>query len=250
MKIPLIYAWARSGATVLNKCLLAMGHIVLSELHPKINSGVHAPRWQGRNWFDMELPSGTPWRDCIVQLDALCEQRKKRLLVRDWTVNSFYPSEENNYKPIHRLHTHEAMGSMCLPVAYVRDAIDCALSFAKFHGWTHTRELDRYTHAYLKYIEQIRRAKIPVFRYEKFCRAPDKFLKQLCDYLGIKYSDSWRNFAKVTKVNGDVFHKRSRASAAKSIQVLPRIHERSMVVSKIKSNSQLRLANQRLMLSA
>jgi hypothetical protein len=244
--IPVIYSWARSGATVLNKCLVAMGHMVLSELHPTVNSGVHAPRWQANNWHDMDIKTGTPWSDCIAQIEGECNTRKQSLVIRDWTVLSFYPMEENNHAPRKQLIAHRVASKECRPVAFVRSAVDCALSFARFHGWKSVGLINSYAYAYSRYVSQLLDLKIPILRYEVFCRGPQPFLKSLCALLEIPYSDKWREFPRVTKVLGDTYAHRSRGAGATKIRVMPRRLDGSRLTSRIVKDPYLRMADERL----
>jgi len=249
VNVPLIYAWARTGATVLNRCLLAMGHAVLSEVHPSIHTGIHSAHWQARNWFNVDIPKGTPWLSCVDHLDRVWAERENRaVVVRDWTINSFYTTDFNGGRTHKDLRTHVLLGNGPRTVAYVRNAVDCALSFAKFHGWSDRQfsKANRYAKAYLVYVDKLIQHKIPIVRYEHFCRDPDAFLQNLCNKLGIRFSDGWKFFFEQTNVLGDTQKKRSRAANATVIKVLPRHKLGKQLTEYLQNNRYLRLADERL----
>jgi len=244
--IPLIYSWARSGTTLLNKCLAAMGHLVLSETHVMINSGVHAPRWQAGNWWDIRIPSGTAWKKCILMINGEAKKQSRSLIVRDWTVNSFYAHKLNNYVPIKRLQAHGILGDKCRPVAFVRDAIDCALSFAKFHAWSSVKHLNTFAAAYLNYAKCINAARFPIFRYEELCRDPERFFVDFCAATHIRFFSQWEDFGRVSQVLGDTYPvgaKGSRAVGTSKIRGLPRRKAVDVLQRSIVSNQQLQRAN-------
>ena len=244
--IPLLYSWARSGTTLLNKCLSAMGHLVLSETHVTINSGVHAPRWQATNWLDVHIPSGTSWKNCILKLNAEAKQRSRSLIIRDWTTNSFYANDLNHYRPSNKLQAHNVLGSSCRPIAFVRNAIDCTLSFAKFHKWQSVRQLNVFAAAYLAYVKQLSALKLPIFHYEDLCRDPEHFFVEFCSAVGIQFFSQWQDFGRISKVLGDTYpvnEKGSRAVKTAVIKKLPRRKAVNVLQRSIVSNQQLQRAN-------
>jgi hypothetical protein len=247
--IPLLYSWARSGTTLLNKCLSAMGHLVLSETHPKINTGVHSPRWQATHWYNIDIPKGTPWSSCILKLNDIAVKQDRSLIVRDWTIASFYPSDVHDPLRIRQLQAHKVLGERCKPVAYIRNAIDCALSFATFHHWTAARQLDSFARAYLQYARRIKQDAIPLVYYEDFCQNPTRFLAELCITLGIRFSDKWQNFSDVIKILGDTYTAQKRGSRAVELLQIKRLPRRKIISQlqrHIVMNKELHLANKLL----
>ena len=100
--------------------------------------------------------------------------------------------------------------------AFVRDAIDVGISRGLF-------DVNKFFEEYLVYVKELLKRKIKIFKYEDFCEQPDTTMQQICDYLGINYSDSFKNYNTFFSVNGDLQIKGgSRGVKQKKIMLLPR----------------------------
>jgi hypothetical protein len=100
--------------------------------------------------------------------------------------------------------------------AFVRDGIDV---------WNSKRPMplkEFYTY-YLKYIKEIMRFSAPIFRYEDFCADSDRVMQDICNSMGIPFSEEYRNFQQFTSVYGDnTPSKKSRAFSLSEAVVLKR----------------------------
>ena len=139
--------------------------------------------------------------------------------MRDWPFINFVPHEYNNWNPPNRLLILDSLRnkSELTPFAFLRDSIDIWIS----------RKLppsDEFFDCYLKYIKTILKSKMPIFKYEEFCKEPDLVLKNICNYTRLHYSNSHKNYAAFTNTNGDTQNlKGSRGLLQNKIQLLPRI---------------------------
>ena len=214
--------YARSGGTLLNRCLGVLPHVViLSEVH-RLGGGSGAPdapalttvREQAAGWYGIELQS-EGHVDNLLELEAICESRGLHLVVREWSFLDFTPSPENGFCPSNHLETLQALRDRCTvyPFAFVRDAIDVWLSRAV--------PLEAFATSYLRYAQALVQADLSIFRYEDFCRDPDGQMRQICAYGGLPFSEAYRQYDRFTKVNGDV-QGLSRGLKQGGFAVLPR----------------------------
>lgn len=218
----IMLCFARSGGTLLNRCLGKLPNtIVLSEVNPLGGGGgapikADTPYEQALRWYGIELK----WRDfsgSILELIEECKERRLFLIVRDWSIVNFMPMSQNNYQPPYQFLTLEALKGKCniTVFAFVRDAIDVFLSQGA--------EINTFSTNYLRYVKSIIDLGIPIFKYEDFCKFPEKFLESICGLGGINFSDAFRNFPFFVNVNGDVQVKgKSRGGRHNEIVLLSR----------------------------
>jgi len=201
----LMICYARSGGTLLNRCLgMLPGVVVLSEVHP-FGGGHGAPgtdtlttvRQQAAAWYGIDLHS-EDFVAAVLELDDICRGRGLHLVVREWSFVNFTPYPENNHHPPNRLLGLEMLRDRCdvRPFAFVRDAIDVWLS--------RPVPLDEFAGPYLRYVQALVDAGFPIFRYEDLCRDPDVQMQHLCRAMGLPFSDAFHHYEHFTKVNGDV----------------------------------------------
>ena len=106
MAVIVMICYARSGGTVLNKCLGSLPNVVmLSEVSPIGGGwGKEGPdsfttvKEQAKNWYQIEL-SSDDFVENIVELEKFCNDNKLYLVVRDWSFINFMPHEYNNFNP-------------------------------------------------------------------------------------------------------------------------------------------------------
>lgn len=225
MSITVMICFARSGGTVLNQCLGSLPNVViLSEVNPlgggdgKGDVSVTTVKDQAKHWYDIEIKS-EGFADEILELEKVCTNKGKHLIVRDWSFVNFVPWQHNNMNsPDSLLILEELRGrSELKPFAFVRDSIDVWISRGA------NPEVETFFAEYLKYVKAIVKENIPMFKYEDFCKDPDHIIKKICDYTGIEYSDSYKNYSSFTTVNGDVQRTSpSRGAKQSFIRTLPR----------------------------
>lgn len=227
MPIIVMICFARSGGTILNQCLGSLPKTVfISEVSPlagnwrKNKTCVGTIKEQAKHWYDIDLKSNS-FAENALELAEVCERSGRRLVVRDWTFGGYLPTTINPGPTPDRILSLEALENRCevLPFCFVRDPIDVWLSLTKrMHI-----EMERFFAQYLKYIQDIKVRNITVFKYEDFVRRPEETIRQICQYAGLEFSDSWKNYMSYGKVIGDtVFDPHSRGRKAGTIKMIPR----------------------------
>jgi hypothetical protein len=217
----LMICYARSGGTLLNRCLGSLpGVLMLSEVNPQRRESPDNPlkavQAQARDWYGYALKSGT-YAEGVMELARKCEEDGRSLLIRDWSVIDFVPMKENDFKPsrsFSNLQCLKALGDV-RPFAFVRDPIDV---------WISNGSHREFFGGYRRYAEALSELDVPIFKYEDFCQDTAVLLKEICQCLGISYSDHWREFSGYQRVTGDVRTQKhtSRGLAEKDIRKFPR----------------------------
>ena len=221
MVFRLMISYARSGGTVLNRCLASLPSVVmLSEVNPdRADDGSAACKTvkdQARAWYGIDLRSNG-YLDNVIELTRLCEGDGRVLVIRDWPVINFVPTEENHRTPAGRLTALELLRRHGEVRAFglVRDAIDI---------WISNGRRRNFFGGYRRYVDALTAAGIPLFQYESLAADPAPILRRICETLGVTYTDDWRAFAGWTRVTGDVRTPghTSRGLKHRTIRVLPR----------------------------
>jgi len=233
--ILLMLCYARSGGTLLNRCLGSLPNtVVLSEVNP-LGGGSGAaieaatPYEQALLWYGIDLKSRN-FTDSILELADKCKEKSLSLIVRDWTTANFMPIAQNNYQPPYKLLALEALQGKCnvSTFALVRNAIDVFLSQGE--------AINNFAINYLRYVKVILDLGMPIFKYEDFCKSPQTILEKICTLAGIKSPESFRTFSSFINVNGDIQDKEnSRGGRHKEIVILPR--KRVLPIKKAKINN-------------
>lgn len=221
-EISIIYSLARSGGTIISRCLGCIpGNILLSEVHPRF-SFFH-PLIQARDWFDLiteeellELKSvqKISYLDSIKLISERCQARGLKLIIRDWThvdfISSPYPAS-----PVYRLSQYELLKEHfdIKQVALVRHPLDSYLSLARLEGIQGTLDLATYMREYRRFSEAIK--EMSFFRYEDFCGDPATVLCNMCGVLGAAYDERFTDwFRGYHKITGDVLQRTKNRTLA------------------------------------
>ncbi len=137
----LIHNMARSGSTLMCKCLGCMqGVTLLSEIHPAATQ-MFNPLNQAHNWFsllhkkdvhNLEHGQSLSFIEAIQLIDRRSRQQKKSLVIRDWAHLDFtgLPFIE---EPNHRLALADVLADhfKLIRIAIVRHPIDQWLSLSR-----------------------------------------------------------------------------------------------------------------------
>lgn len=199
-----IYNFARSGGTLLNKCLASMPNVVMLSEVSRFGGGYgergkESPttvQQQAEQWYDIRLTS-SGFEDGILELHKYCQENNKHLIIRDWSYINFFKNESYNNEPELELGVyHKIPGLAFNHIAFVRDAIDVWIS----RGMP---SVDEFFKKYLLYVNQIKVLGTRIFKYEEFCESPEKSLKDICEYIGVEYRDVLPEALSYQKVNGD-----------------------------------------------
>lgn len=100
--LPVMICFARSGGTLLNRCLGAMDVVVLSEVNPIGPRSTATVRSQAAEWFDTELEP-QEFAPAVAALYAQCRAQQRPMLVRDWSYVNFTPTKGNGYEHSYQL---------------------------------------------------------------------------------------------------------------------------------------------------
>ena len=216
--------FARSGGTLLNRCLGSLENtVILSEVSPlgggwgsRGEKSYTTIKEQAYNWWGINIESDD-YFDGIVELHKICNEENKHLIIRDWSFINFVPYVNNKLNPPNRLLTFDGLRNYTdiIPFAFVRDSIDIWISRG-------TPPINKFYQQYLKYIEVLLREGIRIFKFEDFVNDPNKIMSELCIFLNIEYSELFLNFENFNKINGDSFGSDSRGYKRSIIRPLPR----------------------------
>jgi hypothetical protein len=233
--------YARSGGTLLNRCLGSIpGVVMMSEVNPCREPDRKNPlktiQAQARAWYGIEL-SSAGFADSALELAAICRIRGEHLVIRDWSIVNFACGKESKGNPARRLMAHETLRDRCrlLSFAFVRDAIDV---------WIATGCKETFPANYLSYAKAVVAADVPVFKYEDLCADADTTLRRICACCQIPFSADYREYARYTKVTGDIATPiASRGSRHGKIVPLPRRRLPAAMVRQINGNRNIAEAN-------
>lgn len=207
----MIYSLARSGATVISKCLGCMpGNVLLSEVHPRW--AWFNPLDQASQWFNLiseeelnqiKQAGSITYIDAIQLISQRCRDRGLNLIIRDWSHVDF---TLGNYpvSPIHRLAQYELLKPHfdLKHIAIVRHPLDSFLSLA--HLYDYRGRLD-YT-AYLKGFRHFAQivSELGYVHYEDFCDKPVSTIEDICKMLQVNFDSNFiKQYATYAFVTGD-----------------------------------------------
>lgn len=210
MLLPLWLNLARSGGTLLSRCLGCMeGIALLSEVHP-LGTRLIDPAEQAARWHGLLRPAEVSrwaggrgrYDELIALLAARSAERGKTLLLRDWSHLDFLgvPFAEPSFSS----RSAQLLGARfeLRRSATVRHPAD---------QWASQQRLDVLRGrvdegTYLRGCRAFAAlaAEIGFVRYEDFTRDPDAELRRLCERLGAPYDGGWRRgYRTYAKVTGD-----------------------------------------------
>jgi hypothetical protein len=239
-----VECYARSGGTLLNKCLGALpGTVVLSEVNP-LGGGWGAAgaasyttvSMQAKQWYGIDVET-EDFINGIVKLDSLCKSSGRHLVVRDWCYVNFASHEYNHGKPPKRFLTIEGLrGKVDVKIfAFVRDAIDIWISRG-------CPDVKQFFEEYWGYIEKLTELKVPVFKYEDFCANPMRTLREICECVGLDYADVSESYRSFDYVNGDT-QGASRGNTLSEIKLLPRKDIQKRMVKEVNASDFMKKCN-------
>lgn len=211
--IRLYFNMARSGGTIISRCLGSMvGVVLLSEIHP-LGLAMYNPVVQADQWFDLfteddkkrlVATGSVDYLDIIALIRQRCEERQKTLLIRDWSHLDFTGVPfitTPAYEPTHRTLLQKQFD--VIHTASVRHPIDQWLSLRRLSILQGKIDLDTYLTGYLRFAEFC--SQIGFIRYEDFTRNPDEAFKALCANLDIHFDLSYRErWSRYTTITGDI----------------------------------------------
>lgn len=211
-KIRILHHMARTGGTVICKCLASMGAVMLlSEINPR-GTQYFNPLNQAATWFrlfsedDIKriCTNSMSFTEAIDLVRRRAAERGKEIVIRDWThldftAVPFLPQRS------YRLITAEVLRTAfdVVHTATVRHPIDQWLSLRQLEIMNGKIRLEQFLRDYLRFAETS--CEIGFVRYEDFTRDPDGVLHVLCARLDLpfdpQYQQRWKAYRNIT---GDI----------------------------------------------
>lgn len=212
---PSVSLWlnlARSGGTILSRCLGCMDEVILlSEVHPlgrsMIDPTTQAMRWHGLvRANELGRLERMPYEQLIRLLAQRAHAQGRRLVLRDWSHLDFLgvpfvdPSMSSRSMRVLQA-SGSGLGSLhCF--ATVRHPKDMWVSQQRLdmlHDKVDVAHYLRGMHAFAQLATEV-----GFVRYEDFSHQPDEALKTLCAGLGVEYDPQWvERYRYYDKVTGD-----------------------------------------------
>lgn len=217
MKLAVFYAFARSGGTLMNRCIGCIpGNLVLSEVNP--HASVIPPEQQAHEWWNLisdEEVKILRAQTYIQKLEYLAQktsERRLNLIVRDWSAVNFlgdlliqdfltpsYVLEQEVYLLHSKLTYCSAVISRRAEDVYasiIKSFVD------KKTGNFQFLSAEEFGRRYLQYAKSVSRHRI--FHYEDICDEPEAQIKALCECLEIQYNANFlQNFKYFNRCTGD-----------------------------------------------
>lgn len=212
--VRILHNMARSGGTVISRCLGSMaGVALLSEIHP-LGSQVHNPLQQANDWFHIFTPADLrafqtrkfTFVEVVEEIRQRLEKSGRQLVIRDWSHIDFtgLPFIEN---PSYRLTTAEILSQYyrIIHTSTVRHPLDQWISLNRLTMFKDAPrpEAKKFIYGYLRFAEFAN--KMGYVRYEDFARGSDAALRSLCERLRLDfdadYKSKWQDYGMITGDN-------------------------------------------------
>ena len=227
-EICVLYSFARSGGTLLNRLLGVHPDCwVLSEVNPA--GAVMSAAQQGHEWLgaitkdEYRSFSDLPYGRQIERLAAIATEREKRLIVRDWVTVNFLSGVGGPWQfPSETLEQAVYLDAMELDVTAIvltRRAGDVYGSIRRAFSQLTQLDEDTFAAAYLKYATAV--ASLPRVSLESLQQAPQENLCAVMRILGISeeyVEQQIVNFSDFVECTGDVGVADSRTAALTRIE--------------------------------
>ena len=223
----LLHVLARSGGTLVSKCLASMdGVMLLSEIHPRAGNRF-SPVRQAADWFGLVSPDEaarldgpTPLPAAIAFLRQRAEAQGRKLLLREWSHLDFY-GPPFVAEPAWRSSLVGLLGEgfALRRAVLVRHPVDQLMSLGRLAALGGVLDLPRFLRGHRLLAEMA--AETGFVRYEDFTHDPDAVLRRLCGLLDLGFDPGYaRRWAAFDKITGDIAP--SRGNAVAEIRPLPR----------------------------
>ena len=198
--IRLLHHLARSGGTIISKCLAVMpGVALLSEINP-CGVQIYNPLDQADRWFSLfdgadraRLAAGERFNfpDAITLIEARARARSRILVIRDWSHLDFMAAPFVQ-DPGYRLTLAEELAARFTVVntASVRHPLHEWQSLRKLGVIQNKLDLATYLQGYRRFADEA--VRIGFVRYEDFTVDPDTAMQTLCTRLPLTYDPGYR----------------------------------------------------------
>ncbi|MBX3367699.1 MAG: sulfotransferase [Phycisphaeraceae bacterium] len=252
---PTLRLWhnlARSGSTMIGRCLGCMrGVCLLSEIHP-LGARYINPFGQANEWFGLFSPedvarlgeSTMGYAELMLLIRERAERKGLTLVIRSWEHIDFYGPPFLARAPMRAMNVeHLAPVAELVRVATVRHPIDQWMSLSALPIMKGCLNLEHYLRGYREFVEKC----LPevVIRYEDFTRNPDAEMARMCAALGVEfdatYKERWADYATIT---GDVVS--SRGLEGRTIRPMGRREVVPTLIAKFAKNADYQVVIKRL----
>ena len=222
--LSIYYAFARSGGTLLNRCLgCVSGNLVLSEVNP--HQSVMPVEQQAHQWLgliDEEEHGALQAKSYAEKIRAVLGKaidRGKQLILRDWC--------SVNFLPLPRPHQTQPSGVLEQPLYLERIGVRLrAIVFARRAASVYTSlalpsfDLASFARAYLDYARAV--YALPVFHYEAFCANPAEQFPRICQALAVPYDSFFlHEFARFQNCTGDMANRANPTAPVNRKHIAP-----------------------------
>lgn len=214
--IRLLHQMARSGGTIMGRCLGCMDNIwLLSEVHPRaerLRLGGHpifSALRQAHDWhqvFSAEEASQlarakVPYPDLIRLIDEEARLSGRTLVLRDWSHLDFTGVPFAHDVPYRSLHAELlAQNFRIAQFATVRHPVDQWLSLKRLPIISGKLSLEAFLAGYRHFAEFAR--DVGFVRYEDFVRDPTETMRAVCEALDLPFDSAflskWQKYDKIT----------------------------------------------------
>lgn len=224
-RIRLLHQMARSGGTIICRCLATMENIVLlSEIHP-LGVQMFNPLHQAAQWYgllnsrDLQMAHGGSLNfvQAIRLIWTRCREQDKQLVLRDWSHLDY--TGVPFVRPVFRSLLAEALQSEFELVRFstVRHPLDQWLSLSRQDVFRKKLGPAKFLRGYNRFAASA--AETGFIRYEDFTGDSDGELGRLCVALDLEFDPGYRKrWWNYTNITGDVLPGR----AGDTIVTLPR----------------------------
>ena len=223
-KLRIIHNMARSGSTVMCKCLGSMeGVALLSEQHP-LGWNLFNPLVQASTWFNLITPSELEefkqkntikFLGAITLIEERCGDRGLTLVLRDWAHVDYTGApfvKAPRYSPL--IYSELSGHFDIIRISTTRDPVTQWQSLAQLPYMENVLKsgalcLEQFLLGYRKYAELC--VETGFIRYEDFLRKPEFAMQKLCGQLEIKFDPSFSTkWVDYKTISGDVHTERSQ----------------------------------------
>ncbi len=225
----LLHQMARSGGTLISRCLACMqGVALLSEVHAGatgfVNPLAQAQAWfapfDAAAWAALARRGAIPFPDAIETIERALRRQGHRLVLREWSHLDFTGVPILAEPPLRSL-TAEALGNRfdLIRFATVRHPLDQYLSASAVPALRGKLAVGPYFKGYRRFAEMA--AEVGFVTYESFCADPASTMRRLCTSLRLPFDPTFVDRqASWTRITGDHAIGGGRGGAAP--RMLPR----------------------------
>ncbi|MEX2366842.1 MAG: hypothetical protein WD601_09560 [Pseudohongiellaceae bacterium] len=222
-EIAVLFHLARTGGTLISKCLGCIGgNVLLSEVNPE--GSVMHPLLQAYNWHGLftadELQpyldknaSRPDYLETIRFIHRKTLQLSQKLIVRDWSHLNF-TGVPYTTRPCGQALQHEVLSRTFSVHAFatVRHPLDTYLSLSRLQVVQGKLTVKSYLAGCKQFA--LFAAKTGFVRYEDFCREPQRRLQEICQALSVHYQEDFlHKFHAYQYITGDTIGKHGQSDA-------------------------------------